>query len=148
MKKILFILLSIVLLSSCFYKEEITNNEIINGNDNTVDDSFLSDLQGNYYDTNGSMSEAELSLLNDNTIAFDIYMPISNEEFEEWIMFVKYEDNKLIYDEYLHTKVKTFEGKDYTEILNDSNEGFLLIEDNKISWHEKYHDIEFIFVKK
>ena len=94
MKKLLFVLLSIVLLSSCFYKEEITNNEIINGNDNTVDDSFLSDLQGNYYDTNGSMSEAELSLLNDNTIAFDIYMPISNEEFEEWIMFVKYEDNK------------------------------------------------------
>ncbi|MBR2577863.1 MAG: hypothetical protein IKE38_02925 [Erysipelotrichaceae bacterium] len=93
----------------------------------------INSLAGSYYDSFSSRAHAIVTVV-DGRIAIDIMWSNSVKEYEEWIMFVKYEGDKLTYDEVLHTTVTSSKGKETVTPASDYGPGYFEIIDSDLYW--------------
>ena len=96
-------------------------------------DEEIKSLEGSYYDRVSSRAHAIVTIV-DGRIAIDIMWSNSSREYEEWIMFVKYEGDRLTYDEVLHTTVTSSKGKETVTPVEDFGPGYFEIIDSQLYW--------------
>ena len=91
-------------------------------------------LIGMYYDSYSMRAHAEISLVDNNDLVVDVQWSNSAYEYEEWIMFVRYDGQRLIYDDSIHISVvQTYNGEEAIP-YDDGGSGYFEITDGKLLW--------------
>ena len=101
-------------------------------NRNVYSDKMKS-LEGSYFDSSSPRFQAEVSVVDDNII-IDVIRANSTKEYEEWVMFVRYEGDRLVYDEVLHTTITSSKGEEQTVQEYDYGAGYFEIVDSDLYW--------------
>ena len=92
------------------------------------------EMEGSYYDRYSSRATAQVTLMDDNELVVDITWSNSANEYEEWIMFVKYDGIKLNYDEAIHTTVTHTRDGEVTTPNDDYGAGYFEVIDGMLYW--------------
>ena len=112
---------------------------------------IIYDLEGIYYDDSGTKAEATVKILENSVIAIDIILPKSELAYEEWIIFdSSFNGTKIKYDEYLHLLVEEKDGGEEVTNLEDSNNGYFEVIDDKLYWtgSTDKNNSKCVFIKK
>ncbi|MBR2578061.1 MAG: hypothetical protein IKE38_03925 [Erysipelotrichaceae bacterium] len=91
-------------------------------------------LIGMYYDSYSMRAHAEISLVDNSDLVVDVQWSDSAYEYEEWIMFVRYDGERLNYDDSIHISVvQTYNGEEAVP-YDDGGSGYFEIIDGRLYW--------------